>query len=127
MSDFNGSDVMGSRLHSARAPRRPRRTPSDRLREALLALGEHRGQVLAHSERAWASITFAGARHGFILLFAGEDAVAAGERFIAALPDHEFALAGQLVADATVTEVEHRLLPSPRLIVTCEVLLLEEG
>ena len=63
----------------------------------------------------------------FTLLFAGEDAVAAGERFIAALPDHEFALAGQLVADATVTEVEHRLLPSPRLIVTCEVLLLEEG
>ena len=95
--------------------------------EALLALGEHRGQVLAHSERAWASITFAGARHVFTLLFAGDDSVAAGERFVAALPEHEFVLSGQLVADASVTEVEHRLLPSPRLVVTCEVLMLEEG
>lgn len=121
------SDVMTSALVAAKPPKRARKTPADRLRDALLALGEHRGQLLAQSERAWASITFAGARHGFTLLFAGEDAVAAGERFIAALPDHEFELAGQLVADATVTEVEHRLLPSPRLIVTCEVLLLEEG
>ena len=121
------SDVMTSALVAAKPPKRARKTPADRLRDALLALGEHRGQLLAQSERAWASITFAGARHGVTLLFAGEDAVAAGERFIAALPDHEFELAGQLVADATVTEVEHRLLPSPRLIVTCEVLLLEEG
>ena len=121
------SDVMTSALVAAKPPKRARKTPADRLRDALLALSEHRGQLLAQSERAWASITFAGARHGFTLLFAGEDAVAAGERFIAALPDHEFALAGQLVADATITEVEHRLLPSPRLIVTCEVLLLEEG
>ena len=121
------SNVMTSALVAAKLPKRARKTAADRLRDALLALGEHRGQLLAQSERAWASITFAGARHGFTLLFAGEDAVAAGERFIAALPDHEFALAGQLVADATVTEVEHRLLPSPRLIVTCEVLLLEEG
>ena len=121
------SDVMTSALVVAKPPKRARKTAADRLRDALLALSEHRGQLLAQSERAWASITFAGARHGFTLLFAGQDAVAAGERFIAALPDHEFALAGQLVADATVTEVEHRLLPSPRLIVTCEVLLLEEG
>ena len=121
------SDLMTSALVAAKLPKRARKTAGDRLRDALLALSEHRGQLLAQSERAWASITFAGARHGFTLLFAGEDAVAAGERFIAALPDHEFALAGQLVADATITEVEHRLLPSPRLIVTCEVLLLEEG
>ena len=121
------SDVMTSALVAAKPPKRARKTAGDRLRDALLALSEHRGQLLAQSERAWASITFAGARHGFTLLFAGEDAVAAGERFIAALPDHEFALAGQLVADATVTEVEYRLLPSPRLVVTCEVLLLEEG
>ena len=57
----------------------------------------------------------------------GEEAVEAGERFIAALPDHEFAIPGQLVADATVTEAEHRLLPNPRLVVQCELLLLEEG
>lgn len=108
--------------------RRPApRSTGDRLREALLALGDHRGQVLTHTERAWASITFAGARHTLTLLFAGDEAVSAGERFIAVLPDHEFALPGQLVADAAITEVEHRLLPHPRLVVQCELLLLEEG
>lgn len=110
------------------APRRPApRTPGDRLREALLSLGDHRGQVLTHSERAWASITFAGSRHTLALLFAGEEAVAAGEAFIAALPEHEFTVPGQLVADAEIIEVEHRLLPHPRLLVQCELLLLEEG
>lgn len=109
-------------------PRPPaRRSAGDRLRDALLALADHRGQVLTHSERAWASITFAGARHAVTLLFAGEEAVVAGERFLAALPDHEFAIPGQLVADAAVTAVEHRLLPHPRLVVQCELLLLEEG
>lgn len=115
------------RPRSARRPAPPRRSSGDRLREALLGLGDFRGQVLAHSEKAWASITFAGARHHLTLLFAGEAAVAAGERFIAELPDHEFAIPGQLVADAAVTEVEQRLLPHPRLVVQCELLLLEEA
>lgn len=108
-------------------PAPPRRSTADRLREALIVLGDFRGQVLSHSEKAWASITFAGARHTLVLLFAGEDAVEPGERFIAALPDHEFAIPGRLVADAAVTEVEHRLIPTPRLVVHCELLLLEEG
>lgn len=104
-----------------------RRTTGDRLREAVLALGEHHGQLIAQSEKAWASITFAGARHGFSLLFSGAEAVAAGERLIDALPDHEFAIPGQLVADANVVEADHRLLPHPRLALRCELLLLEEG
>jgi hypothetical protein len=108
-------------------PVRPRRSTSDRLREAVLALAEHRGQVVTHSETPWASITFAGTRHRLALVFAGDDAATAGERFIAALPDHEFTLPRQLVADASVVEVEHRLLPTPRLAVQCELLLLEEG
>lgn len=110
-----------------RAPRAARRTSADRLREALLALGGHRGHILTHSEKAWASITFAGARHSVAILFAGDEAVAAGETFIAELPEHEFTLPRQLVADATVTSVDHRLLPSPRLVVTCELLLLEDA
>ena len=110
-----------------RRPLPPQRSTADRLREALMALGDFHGQVVAHSQKAWASVTFAGSRHTLALLFAGEDAVEAGERFIAALPDHEFAIPGQLVADATVTEAEHRMLPTPRLVVQCELLLLEEG
>ena len=109
------------------APTRTRRSAADRVRSALADLHAHRGQVLTHTKKAWASITFAGTRHTIALLFAGEDAVEAGEHFVAALPDHEFAIPGQLVADAGVTEVEHRLLPEPRLVVQCELLLLEEG
>lgn len=110
-----------------RRPAPPQRSTGDRLREALMALGDFHGQVISHSERAWASITFAGARHTLALLFAGEEAIEPGERFIAALPDHEFALPGQLVADAAITQADHRLLPTPRLVVQCELLLLEDG
>ncbi len=118
---------MASDLAPLHPPRLARRSTTDRLREAFLALAEQRGEVLVHREKAWASITFAGTRHRLSLRFAGADAVAAGERFVAALPEHEFAIPGQLVADATVSEVEHRLLPAPLLLVTCELLLLEEA
>ena len=108
-------------------PPRARRTTADRLRAALIELCDHRGQVLSHSEKPWASITFAGARHRIDLLFAGEESVEAGENLIAELPDHEFTIPGQLVADAAICEVDQRIGANPRLSVTCELLLLEEG
>lgn len=111
----------------SRRPAPPLRSAGDRLREALMALGDFHGQVLSHHEKAWASLTFAGARHTLTLLFAGEQAVEAGEGFLVALPDHEFAIPGHIVADAAITEADHRLHPAPRLAVTCELLLLEEG
>ncbi|MDG6078579.1 hypothetical protein E3U23_05145 [Erythrobacter litoralis] len=92
-----------------------------------MRLCDHHGQIVDHKERTWASITFAGSRHTVGILFAGEDAVEAGERFIAALPENEFAIPGHLVADATVAEVDHRLVPLPRLAVRCELLLLEDA
>jgi hypothetical protein len=107
-------------------PVRLRRESSDRLREALLDLAGGEATILAHSETAWASVTFAGARHRLVLAFEGASAIDAGETFIAWLPEHEFDLPSQLVADAAVTEVDHRLQPE-RLQVTCELLLLEEG
>ena len=108
-------------------PPRPRSTAADRLRAALADLHAHHGQVLTHSEKAWASITFAGTRHCLALLFAGEEAVEAGEAFVAELPDHEFAIPRQLVADATITKVDHRFGAMERLEVTAVLLLLEEG
>ena len=110
-----------------RRPTRLRRSAGDKLRTAIMVLCDHQGQVLDHTEKAWASITFAGTRHSLSLLFAGEHAVEAGERFVAALPDHEFTIPGQLVADAGIVEVEHRLVPSPRLVVRCDLLLLEDA
>jgi hypothetical protein len=97
------------------------------LRNQLDALGQGYGRVLTHAEKAWASITFEGARHTFQVEFGGGEAVAAGEAFIAALPEHEFTVPGQFVAEAAVTAAEHVLLPQPRLTVTCDVLLLKDA
>ena len=108
------------------SPARNRRQATDLLREALLGLARGEATILGHSEKSWASITFAGTRHRLALVFEGAEAVEAGERFIAFLPEHEFAIPGQLVADAAVTAVDHRLEP-PRMEVSCELLLLEEG
>ena len=111
---------------SAPAGTRAWRRRTDLLREALLALAGGHAAILGHSETPWASVTFAGARHRLELLFEGDKAIDAGELFIALLPEHEFDLPGQLVADAAVTAVDHRLEP-PRMEVSCELLLLEEG
>jgi hypothetical protein len=112
----------------AAVPRAPktRRTASDRLREALAELGGGFPRIVSHRETAWASITFAGARHRLELLFEGAEGIAAGEAFIEALPEHEFAIPRQLVADAAVVEVDQRLDP-PKLAVVVELLLLEDA
>ena len=108
------------------APRKARRDPANRLLGALHDLADGHAIVLRHEERAWASITFSGTRHTLTLRFDGDGAVEAGERFIAALPDHEFAIPRRLVADAAIVAVRHTLLPQPSLELECEVLLLDE-
>ncbi len=112
---------------SIRPARRQRRTPGQRLRLALSELCSGHGEIVQHDEKAWASITFSGARHTLRLTFEGADAVEAGETFVAILPEHEFAIPSQLVADATIVSVEHALLPQPRMLVECELLLLVDA
>jgi hypothetical protein len=107
-------------------PSAARRNPAERLREELQALAGGHAEFLSHSEKNWASITFAGTRHRLDLAFAGADAVEAAEQFIAFLPEHEFAIPRQLVADAAVTEVDHRIGADPRMEVRIELLLLDE-
>ena len=107
-------------------PRAARRNPAERLREELQALAGGHVEFLSHSEKSWASITFAGTRHRLDLAFAGADAVEAAEQFIAFLPEHEFAIPRQLVADAAVTAVDHRIGADPRMEVRIELLLLDE-
>lgn len=117
-----------SALPSPAAPAlRARRTTADRVRTALLGLTGGAGTLLSHDEKAWASITFSGTRHEVVLEFCGADAVVGGEELIERLPDHEFAMPGQLVADATITKVDHRFGAMERLEVTAVLLLLEEG
>jgi hypothetical protein len=98
-----------------------------RLLDALLALSGGHGDLVSHAEHPWASATFSGCRHTITLVFTGEQAVAAGDIFIAALPDHEFTLPGQIVADATITDLSHDLIPEPRLTITAELLLVTES
>lgn len=103
------------------------RTPWMPLLSALLELAGGRGELIRHSERSWASVTFSGTRHTVVLTFTGIEAVAAGERFMDALPDHEFTIPRQLVADAAVVRVDHTALPQPRLEVEVQLLLLDEA
>lgn len=109
------------------AGKRQRRSVSDRVREALDELCGSRGNIVTHREKAWASITFAGTRHEIMITFDDETAIQAGETFIATLPDHEFAIPGQLVAEASIASVDHTLHPQPRLVVKVSLLLLEEA
>ena len=121
-------DFVGDRERSEamERPARSVRRPWLQMLSAIMALAENRATLVRHSERAWASVTFTGTRHCVTLAFSGPEEIAAGERFIAALPDHEFSIPRQLVADAAITEVEHSTGPEERLVLTCELLLLEE-
>ena len=117
-------------MHDAPVTQRPARTlrtgASGKLLAALAELAQHKARVIHHHEASWASITFAGTRHRVTMEFRREEAIEAGECFIVFLPEHEFAIPGQLVADAAVVEVDHSLDPCV-LTVTCELLLLEES
>lgn len=117
--------------HRAGPPRLlPPRTAAHRqlpLLTALHELAQGRAQLLSHAERSWASATFAGTRHTVTLAFRDLDGLAAGEHFVALLPEHEFAIPGQLVADATITAVDQLLLPDPVITVTAELLLLQDA
>jgi hypothetical protein len=122
-ADFDTIEVKSAPSFRARV----RRTTADRVRAALMALTGGAGTLITHEEKAWASITFAGTRHEVVLEFCGADAVVGGEELIERLPDHEFRIPGQLVADATITKVDHRFGAMERLEVTAVLLLLEEG
>ena len=103
------------------------RRPWLQLLSTVMELAGKQAELLRHSERPWASATFAGSRHSIALAFAGSEAVANGELFIAALPEHEFKVPRQIVADAAVVSVAHELVPQPKMTVEIELLLVEEG
>lgn len=120
-------DDHANRQLIAQGRRRAQRRPWLALLSAVLGMADGKAELIRHCERAWASATFTGSRHTIVLAFAGEEAVAAGETFLAQLPDHEFAIPGQLVADAVIVRADHAMLPQVRLEVEVELLLLEDG
>jgi hypothetical protein len=108
------------------APRARVRHPSVQLLDAVMRLASEYGELISHAERPWASATFHGTRHTITLIFNGKDGAASGEEFIATLPEHEFTIRGQLVADAVVNEVTHVTLPVERMVVEVDLLLLAD-
>ncbi|MFC3174692.1 hypothetical protein ACFOD9_10545 [Novosphingobium bradum] len=112
--------------HDRNRPRPHPRGNWMRLLGQVLKLAGGHGDLLRHDERPWASVTFSGARHTLALAFAGADAIAAAERVIAELADHEFDIPGHIVADAQVREVSHQHVPTAQLTMEIEILLLED-
>lgn len=106
--------------------RRVRRTAGDRVLHAVMDLAGTGAELVSHAEVPWASVTFSGARHTIVLHFQGWEACDNAEHLITALPEHEFRVAGVLVADAAVARVEQDLLPEPRMDVELELLLLDD-
>lgn len=94
---------------------------------ALIELTCGHGGLIAHAETPWASATFSGHRHTVTLRFTGGEAVAHAEAFIAELPEHEFTLAGRIVADAGIVWVERVAAPTVSTTVTVELLILEDA
>lgn len=121
LNDPIAAKTMSETLRKTTSPR-----PWLPLLSALLQLAEGKGELVRHGERPWASATFSGSRHTVLLCFAGIEAAKAAERFIAALPDHEFAIPRHLVADAAISEVRHAALPHPLVDVEVEILVLDE-
>jgi hypothetical protein len=133
-SDINADRVAlfspAARLHETKgagAPSRQRgRHPSVRLLDAVMRLAGEHGELISHAERPWASATFSGTRHTITMTFSGAEGVEAAEHFMEALPDHEFTIPAQLVADAAVVEVTHITQPMPRIVLEADLLLLAD-
>lgn len=84
-------------------------------------------ELVTATERPWASATFSGARHSLRLQIALPDADAPAPPGLDRLPDHEFALPGQLVADCAVTVEQRHRDAAGRWWLMCEVDVLTIG
>jgi hypothetical protein len=105
-----------------------RQVRADRaLVEQLEALGAKAGLMLMHEQRGWASPTFTGTRHRFTFEFRGAAAIEQGENLITFLPENEFTIPSQLVADAAITNVVYSTVDKRKLHVEFEMLLLDES
>lgn len=124
--DSHATRAMQAAAQNAGTLGKRTRGPWAHLLDSLIRLAGGHAELLSHAERPWASATFSGTRHTAALSFTGAEAVEAAEHFIAALPDHEFAIPGQLVADAAVIEARLDMLPVPSFVIEVELLLLDE-
>ena len=102
-----------------------RHDPATALIRAVLTLAEGQAELEEHRDTSWASATFTGMRHVMRVSLTGEDGVRTGEWLASILPDHEFHIAGHLVADIAVSAVHRRAEGTPAMTLTIEALTVE--
>jgi len=102
-----------------------RHDPATALIRAVLTLAGGAAQLEEHRGTAWASATFTGMRHVMRISLAGSDAQRVGEWLAGILPEHEFTIAGHLVADLAITEVHRREEGTAAMMLTIEALTVE--
>lgn len=96
--------------------------PACGLSKALLALLPA-AEIASRKQTPWHSATFSGERVIIVLKLAGDDQAARATAFAKALPDTEFNLRRQLVADILVSEM---VAFEDDVLLTVEALLLDE-
>jgi hypothetical protein len=113
--------------HSLRTAHRPRVTAGQRLAQALFDRAGPLARLVRHGETQWASATFTGARHVFVLRFAGMGAVDDAEALVTAIADDAITVRGALIAELTVTGFTQTLLPEPHAEIEIAALLLDQN
>ena len=78
------------------------------------------------SSRAWASVTFSGARHRVAFSLEGAGAGAAADAFLDRLEETEFDLRGHILADIALVRAD-RSAAGDKVKVTLEALTVEDG
>ncbi len=83
-------------------------------------------RLVRHGETQWASATFTGSRHTFVLRFQGSEAIAAAEHLVAAISDADIEIQRALIAEITVNRFSQTLLPHPEAEIEVSALLLDQ-
>jgi len=114
--------------HSGRphSGHRPRLTSGQRLAQALFDRAGPLARLVRHGETQWASATFTGSRHTFVLRFQGAEAIAAAEALTMAISDADIEIQRALIAEITVTAFRQTLLPHPEAEIEVSALLLDQ-
>jgi hypothetical protein len=95
--------------------------------KALMELSDGSAQLIQHRGSSWASATFTGMRHIMELMFEGNEAIGKGDHIAEIIAEHEFMIAGHIVADIAIAEMFRRQEGDPVLTMKIEALTVEDS
>lgn len=102
-----------------------RHDPATALIRALLTLAAGHATLEEHRGTSWASATFSGMRHVMQLRFDGDQGVQTADWLARILPEHEFSISGQIVADIAIADRHRRDEGAPSMTLIIEALTVE--